>query len=158
MIRRLKLKNFWRPDTADREYLGLHATFECSGGVEAVAVALRQLMTLGRTSAAASSSSSAAVRNPEGEEQEQATVEEEAATMTAAEKIAALEARKSAAVAAENYDEAKRLKILLSGLTTNDGAAGEPGTVSATTQGSGDTVSDSPAAPATACLDKSGNW
>ena len=157
MIRRLKLKNFWRPDTADREYLGLHATFECSGGVEAVAVALRQLMTLGRTSAAASSSSSAAVRNPEGEEQEHATVEE-AATMTAAEKIAALEARKSAAVAAENYDEAKRLKILLSGLKTNDGAAGEPGSTVSATQGSGDTVSDSPAAPATACLDKSGNW
>jgi hypothetical protein len=28
-IRRLKLKNFWRPNDADREYLGLHATFEC---------------------------------------------------------------------------------------------------------------------------------
>ena len=28
-LRRLGLKNFWRPDVADREYLGLHATFEC---------------------------------------------------------------------------------------------------------------------------------
>lgn len=28
-IKRLKLKNFWRPNDADREYLGLHATFEC---------------------------------------------------------------------------------------------------------------------------------
>jgi hypothetical protein len=28
-IRRLKLKNFWRPNDADREYLGLHATFAC---------------------------------------------------------------------------------------------------------------------------------
>ena len=31
-IRKLKLKNFWRPETADREYLGLHATFECLVG------------------------------------------------------------------------------------------------------------------------------
>lgn len=28
-IQRLKLKNFWRPNDADREYLGLHATFAC---------------------------------------------------------------------------------------------------------------------------------